>query len=185
MVDDPLPLHEQVARVTVLQGQVRVSKLPGVEYTTVLGSCVSTCLYDPAAATGGMNHFLLAHPPEGPQHGTFDEHYGVYLMELLINEMLQSGATKSGMRAHLYGGANMYSGMLHIGTRNAHFARAFLEREGIQLVHADLGGTSARRLEFRPAVGRVRCRSVANSMAPAPLANTCVPPASGEVELFN
>jgi chemotaxis protein CheD len=27
--------------------------------TTVLGSCISACIRDPAVAVGGMNHFML------------------------------------------------------------------------------------------------------------------------------
>lgn len=50
-------------RVTLLQGEVHVSGDPAVEVSTVLGSCVSTCLYDPVARIGGINHFLLAEPP--------------------------------------------------------------------------------------------------------------------------
>ena len=34
-------------RLTVLQGQFKVSAGPRVELSTVLGSCVATCLYDP------------------------------------------------------------------------------------------------------------------------------------------
>jgi hypothetical protein len=51
--------------------------------------------------------------------GDFDEHYGVYLMEMLINEMLANGAAKSRLRAHLYGGANLNAGLARIGTQNA------------------------------------------------------------------
>lgn len=185
MVETNIVAPRPVERITVLQGEALVSSSPTVEFTTVLGSCVSTCLFDPAARTGGMNHFLLAEPPSGWAEGTVDEHYGVYLMELLINEMMKRGATKSGMRAHLYGGANMHSGMLQIGTVNAAFARQFLVREGILLVREDLGGCRARRIEFRPAVGQVRCRAVENSIAPPPVATPRAPNAFGEVELFN
>jgi chemotaxis receptor (MCP) glutamine deamidase CheD len=124
-------LHRPVAAVTrinVLQGQARVSAGPRVEFTTVLGSCVATCLFDPEEEVGGMNHFLLAEPPASVAPGDFDEHYGVYLMEMLINEMLANGAAKSRLRAHLYGGANLNSGLARIGTRNAEFARSFLAR---------------------------------------------------------
>lgn len=185
MVEYSAPAPAPVVRLAVMQGEVKVSAAPTAEFTTVLGSCVSTVLYDPAVKTGGMNHFLLAQPPGGGNQHTFDQHYGVYLMELLINEMMKGGATKSGMRAHLYGGANMHTGMLRIGTMNADFAREFLLREGIALVHEDLGGNRARRVDFRPAAGQVRCRSVENSVAPPPVAAPQVPAVSGEVELFN
>ena len=81
-------------RLTVLQGQFKVSAGPRVELSTVLGSCVATCLFDPVVELGGMNHFLLAEPPASHNRGEVDVHYGVYLMEMLINEMLAYGAAK-------------------------------------------------------------------------------------------
>lgn len=171
-------------RITVLQGEVKVSGEPGVEFTTVLGSCVCTCLFDPQARIGGMNHFLLAEPPSHYTNMTFDEHYGVFLMELLINQMLAEGASKARLKARLYGGANLHSGMQQIGTVNAAFARRFLTQEGIPLMHEDLGGTSARRVHFLPASGKVRCRTADATVAPAIIPVRRPADASGEVELF-
>jgi chemotaxis protein CheD len=176
----PLPA---VTRINILQGQARVSAGPRVEFSTVLGSCVATCLFDPEIEVGGMNHFLLAEPPPGAA-AEFDEHYGVYLMELLINEMLAHGAAKHRLRAHLYGGANLNTGFARIGTKNAEFARHFLRDERISIVKEDLGGTQARRVDFRPARGQVRCRTVENTLAPEPRPTTRPSRASGDVELF-
>ncbi|WP_206049372.1 chemotaxis protein CheD [Novosphingobium sp. PC22D] len=175
-----------MTRLTVLQGQFRVSAGPRVELSTVLGSCVATCLFDPDAEVGGMNHFLLPEPPASHARDEVDVHYGVYLMEMLINEMLANGARKERLRAHLYGGANIRSGMAQIGTSNANFARGFLDRERIELVREDLGGVSARRVDFRPASGMVRCRTVASTEAPdiKPQPQTRTAQHRGEVELF-
>lgn len=170
-------------RVTVLQGQSHVSGDPQVELGTVLGSCVATCLFDPEARIGGMNHFLLPEPPKSHDRAKVDVHYGTYLMEILINAMLAGGASKQHLRAHLYGGANLRAGMAPIGSANAEFARAFLEREGIPLMRADLGGSHARRVEFRPATGQVRCRAVENRLAPE-TAPPPVPSRGGDLELF-
>lgn len=183
-------LHEPILtpalrpiRLTVMQGQARVSADARVELTTVLGSCIACCLYDASVGVGGMNHFLLAEPQAG--RGGVDEHYGVYLMEVLINEMLAYGASRMGLRAHLYGGANMHSGMARIGTANAEFARDFLDRERIPLVRDSLGGSSARRVDFRPARGQARCR-VVDEPAASPIQQPTARPARthGDVELF-
>ena len=40
--------------------------------------------------------------------------------------------------------------LARIGTANAEFARSFLQRERIPLIKEDLGGTQARRVDFRP-----------------------------------
>ncbi|MEE4207136.1 MAG: chemotaxis protein CheD [Erythrobacter sp.] len=182
----PSPALETGApvRLTILQGQARASADPAVEMGTVLGSCVATCLFDPRARIGGMNHFLLAEPPEHADRVSFDRDYGLFLMELLVNEMLQLGASKSRMKGRLYGGANINPDLAPIGSANAAFAREFLRREGIEQVHEDLEGRHARRIQFRPACGLVRCRVVASAAAPTqkPLARP--QSAIGTVELF-
>jgi len=171
-------------RITVLQGQALVSGEPRAELSTVLGSCVALCLFDPEARLGGMNHFLLAEPPISASGDTVDEFYGTYLMELLVNQMLAKGARKGRLKAHLYGGANVNRNMMRIGSANADFARSFVQREGIDLVRSDLGGISARRVDFRPASGQVRCRTVEDRFAPPVQPNTRPAKATGDVELF-
>ena len=171
--------------VYVIQGEHHVSDQPDTVMTTVLGSCVAACLYDPVRRIGGMNHFLLPEPPRSHDPGEVDVHYGVYLMEILINEMIKCGARKERMRAHLYGGANLRPGMVEIGTANATFARNFLLNENIPLLREALGGKDGRRVEFRPASGKVRCRMLDGQPAPAeivPVRQTILH--DGDVELF-
>lgn len=177
---DPGAVH----RITVIQGEVHVSGDPQAELTTVLGSCVAMCLYDPEARLGGMNHFLLAEPPAHQKGDAFDEHYGLFLMELLVNRMIAVGATKSRLRARLYGGANFYRTVQQIGTINADFARRFLKQEGIELAGEDLGGNVARRVHFRPSTGQVRCKitEAESARLAAPIIRP--PSARGDVELF-
>src|SRR3546814_3058252 len=85
-------------------------------------------------------------------------------MELLTNEMLKAGAARSRMKAHLYGGANMHAGMQEVGSANARFAVDFLVRDKIPLTFSNLGGNSARRVEFRAVKGQARCRVLADQI---------------------
>lgn len=180
----PLSENAPPIRLTIVQGEAKASADPRVEMSTILGSCVATCLFDPAAKVGGMNHFLLAEPPQHVRHQSFDSDYGLYLMELLINEMLGIGARKSRMRARLYGGANLNPDLSPIGTANAAFARQFLDREGIPCVFEDLEGTQARRIQFRPVSGQVRARLVSSETAPTQKPLGRPQSALGTVELF-
>ena len=50
-------------RIYVAQGEHAIAQGPGVVISTLLGSCVAVCLWDPILQLGGMNHFLL--PEEG------------------------------------------------------------------------------------------------------------------------
>ncbi|WP_380877763.1 chemotaxis protein CheD [Sphingomonas sp. DBB INV C78] len=177
------PTREQ--RINVMQGTTFVTDDPSIVLTTVLGSCIACCLYDPQARLGGMNHFLLSEPRHGRRHDHGEaERYGVYAMELLINEMLKKGASRSWLRAHLYGGANLHAGMREIGTDNGRFAKEFLVKDGIALSQANIGGTTPRRVDFRAAQGQVRCKAVGTDV---PIEETRAPPRpihGGDVELF-
>jgi len=170
-------------RITVLQGTSHVTRDVDVVLTTVLGSCVACCLYDARARVGGMNHFLLAEPGEGARFDKREaERFGLYAMELLINEMLKAGGSRNNLRAHLYGGANLHPGMQAIGTANAVFAKGFLERDGIPLIHEDLGGVQARRVDFKAASGQARSRCV--DAEPVEVRKPPLLAVAGEVELF-
>lgn len=176
-------ISRPMVRHNVMQGEYEVSRDPDLVLTTVLGSCIACCLFDPVARIGGMNHFLLALPPNSvPALADDARRYGVYAMEILINDMIKLGAARSTMRAHLYGGGNLHAGMRAIGTENACFAEEFLRNDRITLVRSDTGGDYARRLDFQPVTGRVRCRSVGGNF-PAPQ-EARIPPKLGEVEIF-
>jgi chemotaxis protein CheD len=174
-----------VKRIPIVQGEHAVVSEPHVLISTLLGSCVAVCLYDPVARVGGMNHFLLGEPGSGHVPGSADmQRYGVHAMELLINGMMKKGAIRSRLKAHLYGGANIISGLGSIGTGNAAFARKFMATEGIAIGHADLGGTLARKVEFVPHEGKSRCTHVSDA-PPAPVhVPVPAPVRGGELELF-
>jgi chemotaxis protein CheD len=171
-------------RINIVQGTTHVTDCPEAVLTTVLGSCVACCLFDPVRRVGGMNHFLLPEPRIGTARDSADaERYGLLAMELLINDMLKHGARRADMRAHLYGGANMHSGMQEIGSNNAAFARKFLKDDGIALSHAHLGGVSARRVDFRAALGQARCRVVMDKVS-AEINRAALVPRGNEAEFF-
>ena len=170
---------------TIIQGQVDVSDEPDLVISTTVGSCVAACLYDPWRGIGGMNHFLLPDSPSGPGgHESRSLRYGVNLMELLINGLLSRGASRSCLRAKVFGGARITRGLTDAGPRNADFVERFLEHEGIPLVGGSLRGTEGRRVQFWPVTGRARqmmcgpVRPVEARPAPGLLAGP------GDVELF-
>jgi chemotaxis protein CheD len=137
-----------------VQGEYRISGDPEELFSTLLGSCVAVCLWDPVARVGGMNHFLLPMGPQGATDGM--TRYGVHAIEVLINGLLKRGARRDGLRAKLFGGARMSPRLRDIGTANASFARSYLSTEDIPCVAESLGGSSARRVVFRPTTGQVR-----------------------------
>lgn len=141
-------------RVTVIQGEYRVSADPEVVLTTILGSCIAACLRDPVAGIGGMNHFLLPGSSDNPANVA--TRYGVHLMELLINELLKKGARRDRLEAKIFGGAQTMAQFSNVGRQNADFAARFLDEEGIAVVNASTGGQLGRKVEYWPVSGRAR-----------------------------
>lgn len=139
--------------IPLLQGEHQVCAQPDAVITTILGSCVAACLWDPHAGIGGMNHFLL---PEGPAGDAAPLRYGLHAMELLINGLLRHGAERGKLKAKLFGGAHLQPHLPDIGGRNVTFAQDFLHREGIPCVGGSLGGNTARRIRFWPHDGRAQ-----------------------------
>ena len=141
--------------------------LPGEYYctfkdmliVTVLGSCVSACIRDRVSGIGGMNHFML---PDSGGDGSnplisASARYGTYAMEVLINELLKSGARRENLEAKVFGGGNVLRGLtaLNVGERNAAFVRAYLKAEGIRVLAEDLNDIFPRKVYFFPRSGRV------------------------------
>lgn len=139
--------------INVIQGEFVISAEEHTVLTTVLGSCIAVCLYDPRKAIGGMNHFLL--PSRDGAEGE-NVRYGAYAMELLINGLLKKGADRVRLQAKIFGGASMIGNLRDIGASNAAFAKNFLSLEDIPCISESTGGTSARRIRFWPTNGRVR-----------------------------
>ncbi len=167
-------------RINITQGEHATSDDSNVVITTLLGSCVSCCLWDPVAGVGGMNHMLLARSDAGDRMNNLA---GVNAMEIVINEMIKLGAVRSRMRAKAFGGARMVSGLSDIGESNADFTLDFLSREGIECVGHSLGGTASRNVKFWPATGRVLQRQSGATVVEPVVA--AVPEEEGnDMELF-
>lgn len=145
--------QEGPATEHIRHGEVRIAASPDACFSTILGSCVATILWDPERGVGGMNHLLL--PPralatpreQGPE---------VNLLELLINGVVAAGAERQRLRAKIFGGARMLDGRGSTGDANVAFVEGFLREEGIACVAASTGGRQARRLRAWPAFGRVQ-----------------------------
>jgi len=183
---------------TVQPGGFTVTRRSDLVLGTLLGSCVSACICDPQAGIGGLNHFLLPDDGGTAQTGaaratTNATRYGVHAMEILINEILKLGGTRSRLQAKVFGGANVIalSSASPVGERNQAFTIDFLRREGIPVTAADLGGERARRVYFKPTTNKVLVRVLDRNAddrvrrEEAQLRRRAgAAPASGGVELF-
>ena len=135
------------ARTYLNGGQVHISE--GAEaITTILGSCVAVCLFDPVARVGGMNHFLLPRCLGREPSPRF----GDIAMRELFERTLLRGARQERLVAKVFGGARVMqapSGRKPLGEENTELALEFLAAKRIPVEQRDVGGTSGRKLVFR------------------------------------
>jgi chemotaxis protein CheD len=152
--------HFQYDAVKVLPGEYFVSK-EDLVIMTVLGSCISACIWDSSARVGGMNHFMLP-DGDGVEGGG---RYGSYAMELLINELQKLGARRETMQAKVFGGAQVMAGFtsMNVGERNTAFVLDYLSTERIPVVSQDVLDIHPRKVCFFPVVGKALVKRLAHS----------------------
>lgn len=125
--------------------------------TTVLGSCVSVCLWHPGSGVGGINHYLL---PLWNGEGLPTPKYGNVAIVRLI-EKVRALAGKGELIAKVFGGASMWArteGALAVGERNVELAFRVLEEHGIPVVSQDVWGEMGRKIIFDTGTGSVLLR---------------------------
>jgi chemotaxis protein CheD len=129
-----------------------------VQVTTILGSCVAVCLWDPVEGAGGLNHFLL--PSGDPSSSRF----GSSAIPQLVESVVALGAWRSRLRAKVFGGAcvlEAFRGDSHpLGCRNVETARERLRELQVQIVSEDVGGLYGRKLVFDVQTGSAWVRSI-------------------------
>jgi chemotaxis protein CheD len=134
--------------------------------TTVLGSCVSVCLFDPGQRAGGINHFLL---PCWNGEGPASPKYANVALPGLVERVAELGCRAPGLRAKLFGGSAVFGrvgGLFGVGERNIEFAERFLSDAGIPVVARDVGGDWTRKVIFEVHTGRAFVRRL-KGRAPA------------------
>ncbi|MEN9443848.1 MAG: hypothetical protein RIS47_738 [Bacteroidota bacterium] len=129
------------------------------EITTILGSCVSVCLWDKVNKTGSINHFLL---PFWNGKGLASPRYGNIAIQKTIDKMLSSGSLLKNIEAKVFGGGevlhtqNAYS----IGQRNYELALTFLKNENVLIKAKSIGGELGRKIIFNTQTGEVKMRFI-------------------------
>lgn len=141
--------------ITIVQGDVVVSSDPTVIFGTLLGSCVSVCLYDKTACIGGMNHFLIPSGESGSYHCDAAHLFGAEAMNHLVDQVLRAGGCRERLECKAFGGAALHSRFGDIGQENVRFLLSYLQQESIECVSYSFGGQHVRRIRFWPTTGKV------------------------------
>ena len=154
-------LEEPERRAVYLApGEVFAALEPSVA-STILGSCVAVCLWDPGMRAGGANHFLL---PDWTGNGTASPRYGNVAIERLIDRMEGFGCRVRDLQAKLFGGAAVIEALRHrpehLGSKNVALARKLLCEARIPIVAEDVGGNRGRKVLFRTDSGLASVRLI-------------------------
>ena len=174
-------------RVTQFEQEV-VTIHPGEYYatredtiiSTVLGSCVAVAIFDKAKGIGGLNHFMLPGDfgREAAERGSVtnddlvrnpNAKYGMYAMELLINDLMKLGVKRADMRSKVFGGGAVLrfsdGSCSAIPASNVEFAFEYLREEGIPVLASDVGGKEPRKIFFYARSGKVLLKRIAGTLA--------------------
>jgi chemotaxis protein CheD len=144
-----------VERVYVKSGEVHCAERPTI-FKTVLGSCVSTCLWDEQLCIGGLNHYIL---PRGTT-GSPDLRFGDSAITQLISRLSALGC--SSLVAKVFGGATVMpmGGVTTVGDKNIEVAMELLRRNRIPVVAQRTGGRNGIVIQYISKSGEVQVREI-------------------------
>lgn len=137
--------------------EIFVSK-ESIVVSTVLGSCVSVCLFSAKGEGGGIIHYALPMLPE--EKNVNPLRYGDTAIEQLVNEVCQLLKVQpSDLKAKVVGGASNISSShpsQHVGEENVQIAFKILKEYGIEVVGHEVGGERGRKILFHVLTGRLQ-----------------------------
>lgn len=143
-------------------GALFVHHLPHI-VSTVLGSCVSVCLWDRRLLIGGINHYQLA---LWNGEGLASPRYGNISNVKLIEKLEVLGSRRKDLAAKVFGGSSVIqntSSILRVGEKNIEIAIKCMEDAGIPIIAKDVGGAKGRKLKFNTGTGVVLMKRLESS----------------------
>lgn len=138
------------------------SKTPHM-VTTILGSCVAVCLYDPVLQIGGINHYML---PLWNGQGLASPKYGNIAIEKLLEKMVSLGCSKANIQSKVFGGGEVIETNItqfNIGQRNIKLAYEMLEELKIPIIGQSVGGKQGRKILFNTGTFEVKQKFIQKS----------------------
>jgi chemotaxis protein CheD len=134
--------------VDLMPGDVALGAA-GVQFKTLLGSCVSVILADPRRTLASMCHIVhVGIPNADNRHNTA---YGVVAMHEMFTQLRARGINPRMCEAYVYGGGNMFPQLFrnqHVGSNNVEWVMHYLETHGVAVVDQCLGGTGYRKVSW-------------------------------------
>ena len=118
---------------------------------TVLGSCISVCLWDSVHKFGGMCHYLYSNMIHNERNGK----YGEIAIAHLFRLMTEMGANYHYLKAHIIGGGENPKFPSPVGNQNAELAKKLVKQHQVEILTQDIGGQFGRKVIFNSGSGEI------------------------------
>jgi chemotaxis receptor (MCP) glutamine deamidase CheD len=128
---------------------------------TILGSCVSVCLYDTHHRYGGLNHYQLPEPQalEPPSN-----RFGSHSIRALYATFIEFGSRPEHLQTRVVGGASMSGNAQSrlVADLNVEMAVRVLAELHVPVLSVETGGSKGRKLWYYTDVNRTVISPIAN-----------------------
>lgn len=136
--------------------------------TLGLGSCVGITLYDPALKIAGLVHIMLPSSKAIKNNSNLAK-FADTGVQLLLEELLKSGANKRRLVSKIAGGAQMFSfdsknDIMKIGERNVIASKEVLKNLKIPIISEDIGGNFGRTIELYCETGILMVKTIGHGI---------------------
>ena len=118
---------------------------------TVLGSCISVCLWDKKNKMGIMTHYIYAFYRENEKKGVT----GKIALPFALNFMIEKGSIIKDISASVIGGGKNPKLNDKVGNENIKYAMDFLNENHINIDLLDVGEEKSRKVIFDTYTGKV------------------------------
>jgi chemotaxis protein CheD len=154
---------ENQESILVGLGELKVTHSTSVIFSCLgIGSCIAVCVYDNLYKVAGMAHVVLPHCD-----GRAGDNLGKYAdtcVPILIDEVIKQGGHRSRLTIKIAGGAQMslapgFKNTFKTGERNLEEVKAAIDRQGLSLAAADVGGNKGRTVRLFVDTGRITVKT--------------------------
>lgn len=143
-------------------GEGRIAQSPAAALATyALGSCIAVVAYDWKLKLGGIAHVMLPDSAIDPGRAAMNPWaYADTSIPTLVRELTAYGSSRTMLRWHLAGGAEMMADSAHFATgkKNLMALRRVFRTLNLSIEQEDTGGSESRSVRLDLETGRIDIR---------------------------
>lgn len=119
---------------------------------TVLGSCISICVWHKELRIGGMCHCLLPNKPMN-KNREIDVRYADEAIKLIMDKINSCNTSPDDYHVKIFGGSSMFnnkdgSSSFNVGEQNIKAAVDLMKKNGFKIHAQNVGGEMSRKIIF-------------------------------------